>query len=438
MSSSIIDIFLEHRLHYLPWLCLLPCTSNPATVVGQSQSELFVPDQVLVQLVNLNDTLALATAHPSLELSMQNVVFPELNIVSYFFGGGSTMEQCLDTLKKDQVRVTTVQANYYLGTPGSSTIPNDPLFSAQYALNKISAPSAWDIATGGHTVQGDEIVIAVLDDGFDLSHPDLNFWKNDNEIPGNGLDDDGNDYTDDYDGWNAVDETGIVPSLQHGTHVAGIIGATGNNNNGISGLNWSVRILPVVAYGTSTTEEATIRAYRYVMKLRDLYDSTNGQSGAFVVATNASFSVYGPQWSPEEHPAWCQVFSELGARGILNVNAPNNKSVQIGSQSFPNSARNMMPAMCSSPYLIVVTNTNANDELHVEGGDVGSPWSVAHVDIAAPGVDIISTLPGGQTGSQTGTSQAAPLVTGTIGLMYASACTELIDDYRTRAPRITC
>jgi hypothetical protein len=307
-------------------------------------------------------------------------------------------------------------------------------------LNKISAPEAWDISTGGQTVQGDEIVIAVLDDGFDLNHSDLTYWKNQYEIPGNGLDDDGNGYPDDYDGWNAVNVNGTLPSHEHGTHVSGILGAIGNNGVGVTGLNWGVRILPVIAYGSESTEESTeetvLRAYRYVKVIKTQYDATNGQRGAFVVATNASFGSYGPSWLPEDHPLWCQVFDELGSHGILSVNAPTNRSVQIGSQPFPNSAHNMMPAMCSSPYLIVVTNTNENDELHVGAGTNGSPWSVAHVDIAAPGVSIRSTTPGGETGNMTGTSQAAPLVAGTIGLLYSSACSDLIDAYRTNPSEV--
>jgi hypothetical protein len=279
-------------------------------------------------------------------------------------------------------------------------------------------------------VQGDEIVLAVLDDGFDLSHPDLNFWKNLGEIPGNGQDDDNNGYIDDYDGWNAVSENGILGSAEHGTHVAGILGAIGNNSIGISGLNWNVKILPVIAYSATTSEESAIRSYRYVDRLRQQYDQSNGESGAFVVATNASFSAYGPLWLPEDHQLWCQVFDELGSRGILNVNAPSNESVQIGSDELITSAHNMMPAMCGSPYLIVVTNTSGNDELHVGSGGSGAPWSPSHVDIAAPGVDTRSTMPGGGTATMTGTSQAAPLVTGTIGLLYAAACSDLIDAYR--------
>jgi len=124
------------------------------------------------------------------------------------------------------------------------TIPNDPNFAnEQWSLNNtgqnggtpdadIDAVEAWDITTGGWTVQYDTIVVAVIDDGFQISHPDLqqNIFRNWNEIPGNNVDDDQNGYVDDINGWNAYNNSGTLQSNTHGTHVAGIIGAVGNNN----------------------------------------------------------------------------------------------------------------------------------------------------------------------------------------------------------------
>ena len=128
------------------------------------------------------------------------------------------------------------------------TTPNDPLFSQQWALSKISAPQAWAKTTGSRTV-----VIAVLDTGVDYNHPDLsgNIWKNTKEVPGNAVDEDKNGYIDDTRGWNFVDKNNNpMDTNGHGTACAGIVGAIGNNRLGIAGLDWSVRVLPLKVIGS--------------------------------------------------------------------------------------------------------------------------------------------------------------------------------------------
>ena len=142
-------------------------------------------------------------------------------------------------------------------------VPNDPYYGLQWAPGKVDLPQAWEtFTTGGVTATGDTIVVAVIDGGAFLNHEDLNFWKNLREIPNNGIDDDGNGYVDDYDGWNAYDHTGSIPSNNHGTHVAGIIGAIGNNETGVCGVNWNVKVLPVS--GSSGNEAIVVEAYAYV------------------------------------------------------------------------------------------------------------------------------------------------------------------------------
>jgi len=307
-------------------------------------------------------------------------------------------------------------------------VPNDPLHSNQYALTKIKAHQAWAITTGGETVQGDEIVVAVLDDGFDLLHPDLLYWTNAEEIPNNGIDDDDNGYVDDYSGWNAIDGNGNIPNGTHGTRVAGIIGAIGNNGLGIAGINWNIRILPVVV--ASSTPASVISGYEYVKALRQRYNSTGGSSGAFVVATNLSQSLINAV--PSDYPAWCSVYDALGYEGILNVNGPKNWHREIGvSSGFPSTPFNDLPALCGSEFLIVVTNTDSNDELVDLGGATGAPWSSAHVDLAAPGHLVLSTESGGTyDDEQSGTSFAAPAVAGAVALMFSAACDNFIQEYK--------
>ncbi|RMG67695.1 MAG: peptidase, partial [Bacteroidetes bacterium] len=151
--------------------------------------------------------------------------------------------------------------------------PNDPEFPQQWALHNtgqqggtpgadIDALAAWDLATGGPTGLGDTVVIAVIDEGIDLSHPDLPLWKNRQEIPGNGLDDDQNGYIDDYDGWNAYAGNGQLPNNSHGTHVSGITAAKGDNGLGITGINWDAQVMPIA--GASGNEALVVSAYGYV------------------------------------------------------------------------------------------------------------------------------------------------------------------------------
>ena len=147
----------------------------------------------------------------------------------------------------------------------------------------------------GTTPAGDRIVVAVLEGGgSNYNHVDLidNHWTNDAEVPGNGIDDDGNGFVDDYNGWNSGSNNDAIGAGGHGTSVSGMIGAVGNNGNGGAGVNWDVEIMQV-DMGGGLTESNVIVAYNYPYTMRDLYNNTNGASGAFVVATNASWGIDG-------------------------------------------------------------------------------------------------------------------------------------------------
>jgi len=303
----------------------------------------------------------------------------------------------------------------------SQVSTNDPSLSEQWYLSKIRAQDAWTIASDPTTIQSDNIVIAVLDDGFDLDHPDINFWVNEDEIPNNGVDDDNNGYVDDVNGWDALDGDATIPSADHGTRVAGIIGAKANNGTGIAGLCWGVQILPIRV--ATSTPSSVVAGYRYALALKEKYFSTNGLSGAYVVATNLSQSLY--MATPSEYPDWCAVYDELGPAGILNVCGPENRKDEIGGSG--SNAMDDLPALCSSEYLIVVTATTPTDNLWEENNIVGAPWSQTYVDLAAPGENIYSTSEGDDYNYAPGTSFAAPLMAGTIALMYSAACDDWIN-----------
>ncbi|MCS6980181.1 MAG: S8 family serine peptidase [Flavobacteriales bacterium] len=304
--------------------------------------------------------------------------------------------------------------------------PNDPSFATQqWSMNNtgqnggtpdadVDAVEAWDITTGGWTVQNDTIVVAVIDGGFQISHPDLqaNIFRNWGEIPGNGIDDDLNGYVDDVNGWNAYTNSGTLQSDNHGTHVAGIIGAVGNNNTGVAGVNWRVKILPIC--GSSGSEATVVAAYAYAAKMRRLYNQTSGAKGAYVVATNSSFGVdYG---QASNYPVWCAFYDSLGVQGILSAGATANLNINVDTQGD-------IPTTCPSQFLIGVTNTDRNDNRNN-----GAAYGSVNVDLGAPGTQIYSTVTGSNYQNLTGTSMATPHVAGAIALMYAAACTQTITE----------
>lgn len=306
--------------------------------------------------------------------------------------------------------------------------PDDAQYGTQWDMHNtgqsggtadadIDAPEAWDITTGGQTSQCDDIVVAVIDGGFDLSHEDLldNLWVNTDEIPGNGVDDDNDGYVDDYNGWNAYNSSGNITSDNHGTHVAGTVGATGNNGIGVTGVNWNVKIMSI--QGSSGVESTVIEAYGYVLDQRTLYNNTDGAQGAFVVSTNASFGVdFG---NPANYPLWCAIYDDLGAQGVLSAGATANRNINVDNDGD-------VPTTCASDYMIAVTNTDRNDNRNS-----GAAFGATHIDLGAPGTTVLSTLPNNSYGNNTGTSMATPHVAGAVALLIAGACDDFITNYKT-------
>ena len=292
-------------------------------------------------------------------------------------------------------------------------IPNDPYFDMQWAPAIMSLPQAWEtFTTGGVTATGDAIVVAVIDGGMDWTHEDLNCWENRHEIPNNSIDDDGNGYVDDYRGWNAYNHNGYVGSHYHGTHVSGIVGAVGNNEKGVCGVNWNVKVMPIA--GSSGDESIVVEAYAYALEMRARYNETQGEEGAFIVATNSSFGVdYG---DPNDYPIWCAMYDEMGDVGILSCGAGPNMNVNVDVVGD-------VPSACPGNYLIGITNTTSSDEKYGSAG-----YGVNNIDIGAPGTSIYSTLPNNNYGNMTGTSMATPQVAGTIALMYAALPEEMMQD----------
>ena len=319
----------------------------------------------------------------------------------------------------DDVRVVQ---NNHTNVEMRDVIPDDEYYSLQWGPEKIEATRVWEeYTTGGFTAKGDTIVVAVVDGGSYLNHEDLNFWKNRGEIPNNGIDDDGNGYVDDWDGWNAISHNGIISNSDHGVHVAGIIGAIGNNGIGVSGLNWNVKIMPVV--GSSGNESIVVEAYSYVLEMRARYNESNGNSGAFVVATNSSFGV--DNGHPEDYPIWCSMYDELGMVGILSCGACPNENVDVDEVGD-------IPSTCPGDYLIGITNTTSGDNKYSRAG-----YGVTSIDLGAPGTEICSTLTDNDYGWMTGTSMASPHVCGSIALMYAAMPEAMVQAYKSNPSSVS-
>ena len=373
------------------------------------ESTTYVENEFIIWLEQGVDAATFA-ANSNVGISPKRMLSKRLNIWLFDIADKSeSREVKMEQLWKDP-NVRVIQNNH-TNIMLREAIPDDPFFGQQWAPAIMNLPQAWEeFTTGGVTATGDTIVVAVIDGGADWTHEDLNCWENAHEIPNNGIDDDGNGYIDDFHGWNAYNHNGYVGSNNHGTHVSGIIGAVGNNGKGVCGVNWNVKIMPIC--GSSSNESVVVEAYSYVLEMRARYNETDGEEGAFIVATNSSFGVdYG---NPDDYPIWCSMYDEMGNVGILSCGAGPNMNVNVDVVGD-------VPSACPGNYLIGITNTTSSDEKYGNAG-----YGVNNIDIGAPGTSIYSTLPNNNYSNMTGTSMATPQVSGTIALMYAALPEEMM------------
>lgn len=280
-----------------------------------------------------------------------------------------------------------------------SALFNDPAINQAWGLKKSDAARAWSVSKGSH-----DIIVAVIDTGADVKHEDLddNIWKNPGEtgIDGkgrdkavNGVDDDGNGFIDDVHGWNFVSNNGtLTDNHGHGTHIAGIIGAKAGNNKGISGISPQISLMILKYYdpkiaGTDNLKN-TIASIRYAVKM-----------GAHII----NYSGGGTEYSQDEKDA----IVEAEKKGILFVAAAGNE--RSNSDQFK-----YYPADYGLSNVVSVTAIDPSTEVLSS-----SNYGTETVDLAAPGQNILSCLPGNTYGYMTGTSQATAFVSGGAALVMA-------------------
>lgn len=392
-------------------------------VLTSDSERAYLPNQIVVRFTKSSTSAQRSAARRSVGASVkQSLPVPGAQLLA--LSRGMSVKRAAKTLD-GKPGVAYSEPNFVVRA--TTTIPNDTLFDQQWDFRNtgqnggtagadIGATTAWDRTTGSPAV-----TVAVVDTGVDYLHPDLaqNIWQNDGEIGtdsqdldkrSNGVDDDGNGHVDDWRGWDwKNNDNDPMDDHFHGTHVAGTVGAAGNNNEGVAGVNWNAKIMPLKFLGAdgsgSIVEGANAMAYA-------------AENGAQVV--NGSFG-YGPTDAP----------SQLEADVIASH--PNTLFVfAAGNSAMDNETSGFYP--CSHPadnIVCVAASDNSDNQAWF------SNYGSTKVDLAAPGVGILSTKASvltsvnGQYATFNGTSMASPHVAGAAGLLLAAqpaATTEELKD----------
>ncbi len=335
--------------------------------------------------------------------------------------GGHAIFQTGETISLQEARRVTAELGSVLGIEPEryyqvARVPNDPLYGEQWGLNNdgqfiegsvgtinadISAEEAWDVTIGSRSV-----IVAVIDTGIEVTHPDLrqNIWVNTGEIPGNGIDDDGNGFVDDINGYDFGEFRGEMTDAQgHGTAVAGTIGAVGGNGIGVTGVAWNVSLmgLKIADRNGALSTAAIIGAHDYVTMMRG--------RGINVVVSNNSYGAFAPEFYEDQvdgFVAEAEAIRRWINSGGIFVAAAGNDGAD-NDQDFT-----AFPASYNVPGIISVAATDNNDGL------AGfSNFGAQKVDLAAPGVDIYTTQINSNYGFTSGTSFASPMVAGAVALL---------------------
>jgi serine protease len=321
------------------------------------------------------------------------------------------VDAAIDELRQDP-EILYAERNYIVHADAT---PNDPRFPELYGLDNtgqtggtadadIDAVEAWDNSVGSS-----DVVVGVVDTGIDYNHEDLaaNVWVNPGEIPGNGIDDDGNGVIDDVHGFNAITGSGDpLDDNDHGSHCSGTIGAVGNNGIGVAGVNWEATIMGIKfldAGGSGTLEDA-IEAIDYAVAQRN---------------AGVNLRVLSNSWSGGGFTqSLLDAILAANDAGILFVAAAGNAASD--NDSIP-----AFPASYDAPNIVAVAATDHNDSL----ADF-SNFGATTVDLGAPGVDVLSTTIGNTYQLFSGTSMATPHVAGTATLVLSANDTLTVEELK--------
>jgi subtilisin family serine protease len=368
------------KLRMLTLLFVLVAFSN-------SYAALYKEGEIIVKFKNNSSNQTVKTQAISETLNIHVIKLPS----------NMKVEDALKKYRNDP-NVEYVEPNYIVRK--LETTPNDPYYSSQWGLVKVLANKVWDTCKGSNNT-----IVAVIDTGIDLNHPDLknHIWKNPGETNcSDGIDNDNNGFIDDCYGWNFVSNSSNTQDDDgHGTHVAGTIGAVTNNNMGVAGLNWYIKLMPVkILDSTGSGDVANlIKAIDYAVK-----------NGAKIINSSLGYPDSCSYVSPSQ--ALYDAIKSAGDRGVLFVAA-------AGNYGCNNDKTPLWPASFNLPNIISVGASDKDDNLANF-----SNYGENSVHLLAPGVNILSTYFDTSNNKSTyasasGTSMAAPFVTGAAALLMS-------------------
>lgn len=369
---------------------------GPEVAAQDGPRPVYAPGEVLVKFRPQAASADIASVKSQLRLDTLKI-FKRITVHHLKIRSNLTVEQAISRLRQSPF-VEYAEANYYRYV---NAVPNDPRYPEMWGLNNtgqtggtpgadIDAQAGWNITTGSSNV-----VVALIDSGTDVNHQDLaaNIWTNPGEIPGNGIDDDGNGFVDDVRGWdfrdNDNDPTDTSATCSgHGTHTAGTIGAVGNNGIGVTGVNWNVKIMPLRVFGgffCSGADSQIISAIEYYTDFGIRFSSNSYGGGPFNQAAMDAIRA--------------------------------SQSVFVAAAGNENRDNDVTPNYPSNYELDSIIAVAATDDTDARASF--SNFGLNSVDLGAPGVDILSTIPGDNYGLLSGTSMATPHVAGAVGLLLA-------------------